>query len=304
MKTCYVERRFSKRSEKLIQIANEIIEEYQGQGYELTLRQLYYQFVSRDIIPNSQKEYKNLGSVVNDARLAGLVDWDAIVDRTRNLQGNVHWESPAEMLEYRTKSYQIDKWEGQKYRPEVWIEKDALLGVIEGVCRGQDVSYFSCRGYTSQSEMHSAAKRMERYSEDGQIPVVVHLGDHDPSGKDMSRDIQDRLDLFTEPGIIKVVRVALNMSQIKEYKPPPNPAKITDSRSGPYIAEFGKSSWELDALDPKVLSDLVEKTVGGYRDLDLWRKKTLIEKAHKAMLEKAAKKMKSPSTPDTEKGAE
>jgi hypothetical protein len=91
----YVERKFSEESEHIIMRANEVCESYRQQGYDLTLRQLYYQFVSRDWLPNTERSYKRLGSIVNDARLAGLLDWHYIVDRTRNLRALPHWNDPA-----------------------------------------------------------------------------------------------------------------------------------------------------------------------------------------------------------------
>lgn len=254
---------------KLVKICNEIIVEYQAQGFTLTLRQLYYQLVSRDIIANRQKEYKRLGSIVNDARLAGLIDWYAIEDRTRNLQRLSHWNTPEEILQSCAASYHMDMWEGQEYRPEVWIEKDALVGVIEGVCSEFDVPFFSCRGYTSQSEMWMASRRLASYR--GQIPIIFHFGDHDPSGKDMTRDITDRLELFM--GGLEVKRLALTMDQVEEYEPPPNPAKTTDSRYGAYIAEFGDESWELDALEPAVIATLIRTAITGLIDQDLWKAK-------------------------------
>jgi hypothetical protein len=244
----------------MIAKANEIIAEYAAQGFDLTLRQLYYQFVSRDLIPNTQKDYKNLGSIVNDARLAGLIDWDTIVDRTREVRTLSHFDSPSDIVEACSKQFNIDRWEGQPYRPEVWIEKDALVGVFERVCHELDVPLLSCRGYTSQSEMWGAAQRMIGYSRKKQKPIVFHFGDHDPSGKDMSRDIVDRLELFTR-GNLEFERLALNMNQVEEYGPPPNPAKITDSRASAYIAEFGGESWELDALEPSVLEALVRDSI-------------------------------------------
>lgn len=282
----YVSRKFTPSSLKLIELANKIIAEYQGQGFDLTLRQLYYQFVARDIIPNKQKEYKTLGSVINDARLAGLIDWDAIVDRTRNLQKNSHWGGPGEIVRACADQFQIDKWEGQEYRPEVWIEKDALVGVIERVCKRNDVAFFSCRGYTSQSEMHSAAMRLKGYKRGGQEPVIIHLGDHDPSGIDMSRDIEDRMRIFM--GGLFLKRIALNMDQVQKYSPPPNPAKLTDSRCRGYMAEHGDESWELDALEPRVMEKLIEKTITDLRDRDQWESKVEEENEHKARLSEVA----------------
>lgn len=284
----YVPKRFGAKALDTIENANKIIGEYQAQGYELTLRQLYYQFVSRNLIQNTMREYKNLGSVVNDARLAGLIDWDAIVDRTRNLQGNQHWSSPSEIVAACVRSYQIDKWANQPTRVEVWIEKDALVGVIERVSRQNDVSFFSCRGYTSQSELWSAAQRLRDYEIDGQDIVVLHLGDHDPSGKDMSRDIEDRLRLFGVESL-DVRRIALNMDQVRLFNPPPNPAKITDSRASKYIRQYGTKSWELDALEPQVIVDLIQDQIDEIRDNTKWNEKVREEKADRKELEKAAK---------------
>jgi len=291
-KICYEPKKFNEASLAMIVQANRIVEEYAAQGYDLTLRQLYYQFVSRDLLPNKQSEYKRLGSVVNDARLAGFIDWSAIVDRTRNLRSLAHWEDETDIVSSCARQFRFDKWADQKYRVEVWIEKDALVGVIDGVCSDNDVPYFSCRGYTSQSEMWSASQRMVAHSKkNNQRPVILHLGDHDPSGIDMSRDIQDRLKLFTRshgvrPPIFE--RLALNMDQVEQYGPPPNPAKITDSRAAGYIAEHGDESWELDALEPAVLSGLILAWINKFRDQEKWDEAIEREEESKAALSYAA----------------
>lgn len=278
----YTQRSFSSASLEKIQQANVIIDEYEKQGFELTLRQLYYQFVSRDLIENTDKAYKRLGSVINDARLAGLIDWEAIVDRTRNLQSQEHWNGPAELIAACSRWYLTDRWQNQGYRVEVWIEKDALIGVIENVCDKYDVPYFSCRGYTSQSEMWAAAQRLITFEDGGQHTRIIHLGDHDPSGIDMSRDIQSRLEMFGST--VEVRRIALNMHQIEKYEPPPNPAKVTDSRARKYIAEHGDSSWELDALEPSVMADLIRMEIDEVRAADLWNEAVDEEEASRECL--------------------
>jgi hypothetical protein len=288
-KICYRKKRFNTDRLDKIEKANAIIAEYAAQGFELTLRQLYYQFVSRDLIANNQREYKNLGDIINDARLAGLIDWEAIVDRTRNLQALANWESPSDIIRACASQYRIDKWAEQHYRVECWIEKDALVGVIEGVCNELDIDYFSCRGYTSQSEMWSAAMRLQRYRDNGQLPLVLHLGDHDPSGKDMTRDITDRLNEFSG-GDVEIKRLALNMPQVEQYNPPPNPAKITDSRAEGYIAEFGTESWELDALEPAVIAQLIRDAVFAVRNVDLWEAAVADEAQQKEQLGKVSAK--------------
>lgn len=277
----YKDVNFRPKALAAIAAANEIIAEYAEQGFDLTLRQLFYQFVSRGLIPNTQREYKNLGSVVNDGRLAGLIDWNAIVDRTRNLRSLSHWDAPSEIIQACARQFRFEHWADQPRRVEVWIEKDALVGVIEGVCTEFDVPFFSCRGYTSQSELWGAAQRLLEH--EAKECIVLHLGDHDPSGVDMSRDIQDRLDLF-EATHVTVRRIALNADQVARHNPPPNPAKITDSRARAYIRQFGRESWELDALDPKVIDGLIRDEIRAALDLEAWNAAVERTRAARAQL--------------------
>lgn len=263
----YVDIRFHDKSLKLINLVNSVIDEYHAQGFELTLRQVYYQLVARGFIPNNERSYKNIGNLINDGRLAGLIDWFAIVDRTRNLRGNNHWETPESVIESAKYSYMLDRWKDQPNYVEVWVEKDALVGIVGQICKTLDVPHFSCRGYTSQSEMWTAAQRFIRQGRK-ESRTIIHLGDHDPSGIDMTRDIQDRLDLFGSDVYVK--RVALTMEQIQAFNPPPNPTKLTDARASGYIAEYGHECWELDALEPKVITELIRNEVTALADPDLF----------------------------------
>lgn len=273
-KIAYVEKNFKSGSMKLILQANDIIAEYSAQGFSLTLRQLYYQFVARDIIPNKQTEYKRLGSVINDARLAGLIDWDAIEDRTRNLRKVSTWDAPNDILRSAAASFRLDLWENQENYCEVWIEKDALVGVIEPVCNRKRVPFFACRGYSSQSEQWEAGQRLARRINEGKRVTVFHLGDHDPSGLDMTRDNEERLRMFigrhAKAHMFEIERLALNMDQVRTHNPPPNPAKMTDSRFDGYATQYGNKSWELDALEPKVISKLIEGHIIEQIDPDQW----------------------------------
>lgn len=256
---------------------NKIIEEYEGQGLALTLRQLYYQMVARGFIENNQREYDKLGRLVNQGRLQGLVSWAAIEDRTRSLRGINTFETPEAAIERVARSYRRDLWASQPWRPEVWIEKDALSGVIQGVCNRHRVDFFACRGHVSQSEMWRAGQRLASYIQKGQRPIIFHLGDHDPSGVHMTEDNRDRLTLFA--GVpVTVVRLALNMDQIEELKPVPNPVKLTDTRADSYIERFGtRTSWELDALDPAYIDRLIHENVERVKDAGLWDEALLQE---------------------------
>lgn len=296
MKICYKETNFKDKSLYLVEKVNEIVDDYKAQGYDLTLRQLYYQFVARDIIPNNQKSYDNLGALVNNARLAGLVDWNAIEDRTRNVRNTFHWEDPQSLLLSAARQFDVNKWKGQHEYVEVWVEKDALVGIVGQAAQVYDVPYFSCRGYVSQSEMWGAAQRIIRKLSSGEHrhATIIHLGDHDPSGKDMTRDIEERINMFmARHGFgdfdFEVQRVALEMEQIYKYNPPPNPAKLTDSRCGKYIAEYGHSSWELDALEPSVLEGIIKRAVLEHLNLSLYREMERKETETKEKLEKYAR---------------
>ena len=272
----YEDVKFRKDTLERIAQANEIIDNYEAQGYSLTLRQLYYQFVSRDLIPNRQEEYNKLGTLINRGRMAGLISWTAIEDRGRNLKGLQTFTHPNQALESVQRSYRRDLWADQHWRPEVWVEKQALEGVVGGVCSKLRIDFYATKGYNSQSEQWRAGQRFARYIQKGQRPIVFHLGDHDPSGLDMTRDNRDRLSLFAGTPVT-VQRLALNMDQIEELRPPPNPAKDTDSRFEEYRSEFGDSSWELDALDPKYIERLIEKNVALIRDDAQWDQSLLRE---------------------------
>jgi hypothetical protein len=275
---------------RIINTANEIITDYREQGFTLTLRQLYYQFVSRDMIENTEKSYKNLGGIINDGRMCGMIDWSAIEDRTRNLKSNSCWVSPSEILKTCAESYHKDHWESQDHRVEVWVEKEALAGVAEAACVTLDVPFFCCKGYTSQSEMYSAAQRLLEHDANAQTPVIIHLGDHDPSGIDMSRDIKERLDIFTRGINIEFTRIALNRHQIDAYNPPPNPAKVTDSRFRAYQNKHGDKSWELDALEPKVLVKLIQEEISQHIDRRVWAEVEEKQEKDRAVLVKLSKK--------------
>lgn len=273
----------------------------------LTLRQLYYQLVSRAIIPNEEKSYKNLGGLVSDARLAGLVDWDAIEDRVRVPRHPPEFDSLADLVEAAVNSYRLPRWDGQENYVELWVEKDALAGVLAPIAREYHVTLMVNRGYSSQSAMYESAKRFRahRYGKSGSAKpgqlrdtrddalvrslVLLYLGDHDPSGEDMVRDVEDRLAMF---GVrVDVRKLALTMDQVREYNPPPNPAKITDSRARAYIEKYGDESWEVDALPPEVLTQIIEDELDTLVDRELMDQIMAREEEGKKILRTAVEGM-------------
>ncbi|MEN6368547.1 MAG: hypothetical protein ABFD77_02480 [Thermotogota bacterium] len=302
------EREFRGDGPAIIERCAEILEDYAQQGYTLTLRQIYYQLVSHDLFPddrrwsqvpgtnrwvrdpngtkNADPNYKWLGELVNKGRMLGILDWDLIEDRARETVTPTHWKHPSEIVKAAAEQFRIDKWEDQPVHVEVMAEKDAVSGILEPVCRSLDVSFTANRGYSSQSFMYRRGKYLQGKLLEGKKVLVVYLGDHDPSGLDMDRDIEERLRLFAgidgefadegtqyavEDGAsFEILRIALTRKQIAHYAPPPNPAKLTDARAKSYVALHGDESWELDALEPKVLADLVKRAVRSVRDEGLW----------------------------------
>ena len=284
----------------LLDAAREIAENYKSQGYDLTLRQLYYQCVAAAKIPNSDESYKRLGDTLGNARLAGDFDMDLIIDRGRDAKPSKQHECKLDVDVALTEaesylralphwSIAVDRWFGQPNYVSCWVEKDALSGVFERPCEDLGVGFFACKGYPSHSALWQWLKKLEEASQtsqdavvddDGneldvgslQEAVVLYFGDHDPDGWQIPRSAEETMNtlaqvhnLDTPP--IRFIRVALLMSQINQYKPPPFPAKTTSSRYAGYYREHGiKDAWELDALSPRVLDGLIRSNVARHWD--------------------------------------
>lgn len=322
--------RFTPEANRLVQKCVEIVESYQGQGLKLTLRQLYYQLVSANVIRNEERQYKRLSTLLSDARLMGRVDWDAIEDRIRVPRVPQEFKNLEELVDAALNSYRLDRWDGQKNYVELWVEKDALAGILAPIAREYHVTMMVNRGYSSQSAMYDAAKRFLKachgenlpYKTGAELyegkdadekmmavlekirvldgpaladppprnPILLYLGDHDPSGEDMVRDIGARLSMF---GIdVDVRKLALTIDQVHEYDPPPNPAKMADPRAAEYVDKHGATSWEVDALRPDVLDQLIRDSLESVIDMTKMGKVKRLEKRDKAILTKALKSLR------------
>lgn len=287
MKKAYlVPKNWTGKKKEIFNKIVEVVEDFESQGYKMTLRQLYYQLVSQDIIPNKDSEYKKLGSLLNDSRYYGFVDWNFIEDRVRKPQENPFWDDIPDIVNSAIASYRRDRWVDQEYYIEVWVEKDALSGVLLPITQKYHVTLMVNRGYSSASAMHDSALRFIRKENDGKETYILYLGDHDPSGIDMVRDIETRMSIFGSE--VSVNRIALNMDQIEKFNPPPNPAKITDPRAESYIAQYGHTSWELDALNPKQLNELLNTEIQNFLDIDRYNYWCKLEEYEKNELQKVA----------------
>jgi hypothetical protein len=275
MKQAYKEINLRADTLKLIDYMNTMIADYMHQGFTLSVRQLYYQLVARALIENTERSYKRIASIINDARLCGLIDWDAIEDRNRDIEMRQRWESGAQIIQASRDSFHMDMWDNQPHRVFIIVEKAALAGVLGGVSRKYDVPLLAARGYPSVSIVREMAlQHIADPLHNGQAVTILHLGDHDPSGIDMTRDLRERFELFLGDGYpadnFELKRIALTMDQIEEESPPPNPAKTADSRFASYKREHGDESWELDALEPSYLVNLVTEEIDDCVDDDRW----------------------------------
>lgn len=248
-----------------------IVSDYMQQDITLTNRQLYYQLVATGLIPNAVEIYKRLCTFLTDARYAGLIDWEAIEDRGRRASRHSQWSSIKDLVESAVYSYRLPRWDDQDYYIELYCEKEAMQSVFAPVADKFHITFGTNKGYSSASAMYELAKRLHRRLEGGKNVRVLYFGDHDPSGLDMVRDIKDRIEEFLTKGsdpidwldddFFDVVHLALKYSQVQQFSPPPNPAKVTDPRAKGYIAEFGRTSWELDAVKPEHLRELAERAI-------------------------------------------
>ena len=292
MRELFVVRNFTKDSLRMIGIVDTIMAEYEAMGFDLTLRQLYYQLVQKNVIPNNQKSYNNLGSLVSDARLAGMLDWAIIKDRGRETQSVPHWESPADIVDQAAAQFKVDRWADQPNYVLCMVEKQALEGVLIPTCRSLDIPFAANKGYSSSSTFYETGQRLRAHAEGGQSLHIIYLGDHDPSGMDMTRDVIERMQLFSRNDV-HVHRVALNMDQVRAMALPENFAKQTDARYKGYEAEFGDKSWELDAIEPRTLAGLVEGAVTPLLDQKKWKASGERQQALKDELLAMAKKYRA-----------
>ncbi len=278
----FVNTRFTEQSLRLLKIAERVTNQFRAERLDLTVRQMYYQYVSNyyDSIPdewadpesgskNNEKSYKNIVKLISKGRKAGLLDWDMFTDRVRVVDRLAMWDDPEDRLHWAAKTHRLDKWDDQPNYVMGMIEKQALEGILFQVCRQVEIPAVSNHGFSSDTLMYEIGREFHARRRHGQEIHVIYLGDHDPSGMNMGSDIKKRLEMYSE-GYVEIHRVALTWDQVQQYNPPPNPTKPTDSRTDAYEEEFGEECWELDALTPTVLRDVVRDKVEELRDEDIW----------------------------------
>jgi hypothetical protein len=279
----YEERRFAAKTQRVIDQANAIMAEYAGQ--RVSLRQLHYQFVARDFYENTSQNYKKLGDILRNARMAGKVSWSVIEDRGRSLVGSGSgWDSPAQAMRAYAHNYEEDLWNTSPVKVEIWTEKDALSSVIRPVAREFRVNFFASKGYPSVSSLKQAADRFNRMDFNGQEVFILFLSDHDPEGLDMARQLEEIMETFGVTNLT-VKRLGLTMEQINQLNPPSSFAKAGSSRLPGYIAETGSDlAWELDALPTEFLQTLIGDALAELKDDEAYEQREREQQANRDLI--------------------
>jgi hypothetical protein len=246
------------KTERLIATSVEILQAHRP----MTVRQVYYQLVSRQVIENSRGAYQSVSKALIGARQDGIVPWEWIEDRLRRPRHVSMWTDIADFGESAIASYRRDVWATQPRYFEAWLEKDALSGIFEDVLEPYGVTLNVGRGYDGWSSINSAAERFYVHGN----ATIIYFGDFDPSGEDMVRSLKERLDWF---GLdVEIIKAALTRDDINNYGLPPDFTKATDTRRAKFVEKHGDISVELDALPVDILRQRIIEHVEARMDLD------------------------------------
>jgi hypothetical protein len=245
------------KTQRLLEAAMKVL----GEHHPMTVRQVYYQLVSRQVIENSRGQYNAVCNVLRDARKEGVVPWQWLEDRLRRPRHVSMWSDVGDFARTMQHAYRRDVWASQRQYVEVWLEKDALSGIFEDVLDGYGVTLNVGRGYDGWDSIHNAALRFGG----GKGVFILYFGDFDPSGEDMVRSLRERLSsLGSRPEITKC---ALSFEDVARYSLPPDFTKVSDSRRARFVARYGDVAVELDALPLAVLQTRLRQEVEARMDL-------------------------------------
>lgn len=244
-----------KQSLELLTQVQEIIDSY---DFALTLRQIYYQLVAKQIIPNKQKYYTKLSRLCVTGRDEGILPEEGFADRLREVDKLSSWSDLNEFMQAVKRSYRKNKWQNQDSYLEIWTEKDALRSVLTEITYQYDVALMVTRGQLSRTEVYRTAGRYKAQSD--KECYLYYCGDFDPSGLSIYDSIKKRLMNF---GVfINFGRIALTEEQIKKYQLPSDPAKQSDPNYNKFVSIYGSDMVvELDSLPPDVLRKIIEDCI-------------------------------------------
>ncbi len=276
--------KFPFTTEEVANLATEIVAEA---GIRLTLRQIFYQLEQKHRLIPAQfqtidnikdKAYKILSDRLTKARLMGLFNWDDMIDESRRIEVVSSWTSPEDYMTTVKRAYKRDYQQSQPVRVEVWCEKTVAVNAITQKYR---IPLVAGGGYRGKSNLYEAA---QRFQDDGRPIKILYLGDFDPSGMDIERDLTTAF--FDIWGLeVTVERVLLTREDTLKL-PSKGLANKKDPRFGKYVAKWGTDqAWELDALPPKELLSRTEAAIQKSIDMELFAEE--VERG-KADIEKIA----------------
>jgi hypothetical protein len=246
--------------------------------HPMTVRQLFYRLVSEQVIEKTESEYNGtVGRLLTKMRREGVLPYEWIADNTRWMRKPQTHSSLHAALEESVEFYRRALWNDQNAYVEVWLEKDALAGVLLEETAAYDVPLMVTRGYSSLTFLHSAA---EAIAEQNKPAYLYYFGDHDPSGVDIPRNVEQRLRELAPDAEIVFERVAVNPDQIREWNLPTRPTKKSDSRS----RNFTGGSVEVDAIPPAQLRQLAKDRIESHIDQRILQRTMRIEKAERETL--------------------
>jgi hypothetical protein len=254
------------------------------EDHPMTVRQLFYRLVSAGVIDKTETEYKTtVGRLTREMRRAREIPFDWLADNTRWMRKPTSYSSVKDMLIQGAQSYRRDLWADHDAYVEVWLEKDALAGVMYEVTESWDVPLMVTRGYPSLSYLHAAAEAIEA---GGKPAYLYYFGDYDPSGVDITRAVEQGIREFAPGAEITFERVAVTLDQIIDLSLATKPTKTTDSRCGNYEGE----SVEVDAIPPAELRRIVEECITGHVDQQALEQTLAIETAEKATMQRISRR--------------
>ena len=248
----------------------------------ITIRHLFYRLVGLNVIPKAELAYKGLCGHLSRWRKSREVPYHAFSDSTRWHIKPPMYDGIEDALRRTRESYRRDLWASQSHYTEVWVEKDAIAGVIADVTSEWGVPLFVCRGFASLSSMYSASLTFKEAQERVKEVTIFHLGDYDPSGHAaadaIERAFRERFDCS-----INFQRIAILPEQIEDFNLPTRPTKQSDSRARRWR---GSECVELDSMPPSGLRSLVENAITSLIDWYEWEQLKQIERAERETLER------------------
>jgi hypothetical protein len=262
-----------------LEAVKEAIYNVVAENEPMTVRQVFYQMVSSGIISKTEASYKNVVvRLLGLMRREGDLPFAWIADNTRWMRKPRTYSSLEQALDQTARTYRRALWDQQHAYVEIWLEKDALAGVLYDVTEEWDVPLMVTRGYPSLSYLHTAA---EAISEENRSCFIYYFGDHDPSGVDIPRKVEQDLRTFAPDAELQFQRVAVTPAQIEEWELPTRPTKKSDTRGKNFVGE----SVEVDAIPPARLRDLCRQSIEGHVDPDQLERTQLIEAAERDTLQ-------------------